>query len=262
MKASDLKEEDLFNEWRLIYSSIHIPLVDSSFSSLPFKSCDNCDNYVLIVRFYRFFSFFSSFQDSLHPTIETPAFLLCYFYFISNWWNSRGETTTPPSILSITSSVTHSNISNTITSHWFLRFLPIWVWKGETGEEWDKIYETTTIIYFWIYEGNKSVAGSTFSFPFLFLILIVLGEDASKLSSEVAVQIMKIVGTHEGESRFPNSAYMKSITYGKPTFTLLERLDKFALRQETNKSLSDLTSSIDKALDSTPAVLDENYDDI
>lgn len=46
----------------------------------------------------------------------------------------------------------------------------------------------------------------------------------AKLSPGVAAQIMKIVGTHEG-----TISGMKANTDGKPTFTLLERLDKFAL---------------------------------
>lgn len=68
------------------------------------------------------------------------------------------------------------------------------------------------------------------------------------MSPEVAADLMKIVGTLEGEKSFPHSPYMKANSDGKPTFNLLERLDKFVLRHYSSKSTTYRSNQIQKAL--------------
>ena len=51
-----------------------------------------------------------------------------------------------------------------------------------------------------------------------------------KLSAERAEELMKLVGTIEGEKRYPKDPYMKANSDGKPAFTRLECIEKYEIK--------------------------------
>lgn len=78
---------------------------------------------------------------------------------------------------------------------------------------------------------------------------------------------MKIVGTNEGESKFPNRDYMKATPTGIPLFTLPERMDSWTLRGYASTPIKKIKKQIKNLLkkaqknNATEAEVEEEEDD-
>lgn len=70
----------------------------------------------------------------------------------------------------------------------------------------------------------------------------------TKISPDIATQMMKLQGTQQGEEKFPYP-FMKANANGKPHFKLIEQLTKYQLKSYTSKKVSELTDLLARAPD-------------
>ena len=71
-------------------------------------------------------------------------------------------------------------------------------------------------------------------------------DDSKKLTAEKAAEIMTIVGTKEGEKRFPNEGYMKQTESGHAFFSRAEWIEKYEIKSFFSKTNSDAVKQVFK----------------
>jgi hypothetical protein len=62
---------------------------------------------------------------------------------------------------------------------------------------------------------------------------------SKKVTAEKAAELMKIVGTEEGQKRFPNEPFMAKSTTGVPVFSRFEWIEKYEIQSFFSKTNSD-----------------------
>ena len=68
----------------------------------------------------------------------------------------------------------------------------------------------------------------------------VSGPNAVKLSPEQSAKLMPLVGTYEGERKFPSDSFMKANAHGQRLFQRIELLHASQIKQYMNKPHNDL----------------------
>jgi hypothetical protein len=54
--------------------------------------------------------------------------------------------------------------------------------------------------------------------------------ESKKLTPERAAELMALVGTTEGQQRYPNDPYMAASQNGKPLFTVSQLIEKYEIK--------------------------------
>ena len=88
-----------------------------------------------------------------------------------------------------------------------------------------------------------------------------VGVNTNKRSPEQASVLMKLIGTVEGEQKYPTIPWMKANPVGIPTFKRKHQLCPFSLRQYVSKPIKDLEKQVQKALASPTRTLEVEEDD-
>jgi hypothetical protein len=86
------------------------------------------------------------------------------------------------------------------------------------------------------------------------------GVKSSKVSPDKAMEMMKRMGTSDGEKMFPNISFMRHNENGETLFKFIEILTAYQLRGYAGQSSTKIQKMVEKAM-STGGSLEEDSED-